>query len=395
MATTFFIILFLIGVVLFIYSYAGYSLLLRLLKRLFFPSERIASSAHPGSGRDLPSVTILIPAYNEEKIIHKKIDNALALNYPREKLDILVCSDASSDRTAEIVSNIDNPCVRFIEYTQRRGKTGVINASIPQARGDIVVLTDANTMFALDAVMTMAGGYTSADIGAVCGHVRLIPPRNAQKVDKEIAYRESEAYMKYVEGLFGAAIGAFGGFYSIRKSLFTPLAPNAFSNDDFLIPMHILSKGYRVIFLPNAVATEDTGKSIGNEFSRRVRIGAGNFQSFTFLPGMLNPLKGKRFFFYFSHKLLRWFSPFLLLLMLISNIAVHHIPVFFYLLAAQIGLYAASGFGFILSKINIFPPFLTPAYHFVSMNIALLLGFFKRMQGIKSGTWESTERNES
>jgi cellulose synthase/poly-beta-1,6-N-acetylglucosamine synthase-like glycosyltransferase len=373
---------------LFVYSYGGYALVLRLLAR-FTPRDTHTRTT-PSS---LPMVTILVPAYNEEKVIREKCENALALDYPKQRLEILVASDASTDATTSIVRSFSHPSIRCIDFPDRSGKTGVINASLPEATGEIIVFTDANTMFRPDALTRLIAGYEDPSVGAVCGHVRLVPPANAHKVHKEIAYREFEARMKYIEGLFGATIGAFGGFYSIRKELFTPLPANAFSNDDFLIPMHILSRGYRVIFTRDALATEDTGKSIEDEFKRRVRIGAGNFQSFSLLPGMLNPCKGTRFFFYFSHKLLRWFSPFILLAILVANILLWPFPLYRLLLAGQLALYGMALCGFLLAGLHRYPPVITSLYHFVSMNVALLSGFFRFFKGIKSSVWESTERN--
>ena len=126
--------------------------------------------------------------------------------------------------------------------------------------------------------------------------------------------------LKHIEGLFGSTIGAFGGFYSIRKKLFIPLPPNAYSNDDLIIPMKILTNNFKVLFDKEAISVEDTGKSVSEEFKRRVRIGAGNFQSFFMLHAMLNPFLGRKFFFYISHKVLRWYSPFFLVVILLTNI---------------------------------------------------------------------------
>ncbi|MBD3422663.1 MAG: glycosyltransferase [Chitinivibrionales bacterium] len=368
-----------------VYAYAGFPVLLKVIS----PSK---SRAPQRNHAYKPPISILIPAYNEEKVIARKIDNCLALEYPRELLEIMVCSDCSDDRTVEIVQNNYGDGVSLFDYRERSGKTGVVNKSLPRAQGEIVVLTDANTMFEPDAVAKMISLYSSGNVGAVLGQVRLFTPGDSVGVDKEVAYRDFEADLKFREGLFGAAVGAFGGFYSIRKKLFTPLPPNAYSNDDLLIPARILSQGYRVVFDRAAISREETGKSVSEEFGRRVRIGAGNFQSFFLLLHLLNPLKGGAWFFYVSHKVLRWYSPFLLLLMLISTVAALSIPWFVYVLIAQGAFYAGALAGYGASRMGKSVPVIGSIYHFVSMNIAILFGFFRYLRGIKSAVWQSTQR---
>lgn len=368
------------------YAYSGYSSLLRLLAAL-------SKKKHVRNVAFKPMVSILVPAYNEEKVIEQKIENCLSQDYPREKLQIIVCSDCSTDQTASIVSPYtQNHNVVFYDYRQRSGKTGIINKTVPVADGEIIVLTDANTMFEPDAVSKLVSMYTSEKIGAVLGQVKLIIPEAGYGVQKEVLYRDFEMSLKYIEGLFGSTIGAFGGFYSIRKTLFKPLPPNAYSNDDLLLPMSVLKQGYDVIFDREAVSTEDTAVTIEEEFKRRVRIGAGNFQSFFLLLDMLNPLKGKYCFFYVSHKVLRWFSPFILLCALGCNaLLIGQFPytILFYL---QLLFYGLAALGAILSKYRISYPLLSPTYHFISMNCALFLGFFRYIKGIKSAVWQSTER---
>ncbi|ERP39126.1 glycosyltransferase family 2 protein [Chitinivibrio alkaliphilus] len=353
-----------------------------------------------GIARDdtfLPTVSLFIPAYNEEKVIAEKLENTLSLEYPREKLEILVCSDKSSDRTNEIVTTYAEkyPSITFHAYTERSGKTGMINKAVPDARGDIIVLSDANTMYETKALRTIVSAFAAPDIGAVLGALRLYVPRGVQGLKKEVTYRQSEANIKYGEGLFGYAMGAFGGFYAIRKAYFQPLPANAYSNDDFLIPVRMIQKGLRVIFDPEARAYEETGETLSEEFSRRVRIGAGNYQSFSLLPRMLSPLHPLRLFFYLSHKVLRWFSPFLLVSMFVSNMLLLQQPHFVTIFMGQLLFYILAGVGWLCYRCGISIPLLSSLAHFVSMNIALLFGFFRFCRGIKSATWSSTERGNA
>jgi cellulose synthase/poly-beta-1,6-N-acetylglucosamine synthase-like glycosyltransferase len=381
-------IIFIISLLLLVYAYAGYAAVLKALVSVLKPGHKRNNSFQP-------DVTILVPVYNEERVIRKKIENCLALDYPRKCLEILICSDCSTDKTEEIVREYIEKGVQFLDYRTRSGKTGVINKSIPKARGEIIVLTDANTMFGRDAVLKMVRMYSSEKIGAVLGQVQLEVPPGGHGVEKEVVYREFETHLKYNEGLLGAAIGAFGGFYSIRKSLFSPLPDNAYSNDDLLIPMRILCKGYRVIMDYSAISREETGQSVEEEFTRRVRIGAGNFQSFFLMLYALNPLRLTTFFLYISHKVLRWFSPFLLITLLISNLFLLHSVAFRLCAIGQGIFYGAAILGLFLSRMKAVIPVISSIYHFVSMNSAVLLGFIRYIRGIRSATWESTERAHS
>jgi cellulose synthase/poly-beta-1,6-N-acetylglucosamine synthase-like glycosyltransferase len=250
-------------------------------------------------------------------------------------------------------------------------------------------------MLNADAVSRVASLYGDTNVGAVLGQVMLVEPNGSYGLQKELAYRVFESKLKFYEGLLGASMGAFGGFYSIRKKLFTPLPSNAYSNDDLLIPLNIVRKGYRVLFDNLAYSYEDTASSITDEFRRRVRIGAGNFQSFFLLLDLLNPRRGVVFWLYFSHKVLRWFSPFLLLCLLVSNILLTGAAPFDVLCYCQYMFYSFAGVGYGVYRLKKTIPVVLPAYHFVSMNIALLFGFIHFIRGIKSATWDSTERAAS
>lgn len=371
-------------VLLLVYAYAGYSRLLAAAARM--------RKMPPRDTAYRPMVTIFVPAYNEERVIEAKIRNCLAQDYPPELIEILVCSDASTDRTEAIVREFGESRVRLLAYSERSGKTGLINKSVPGAGGEIVVLTDANTRFAPDAVSKLVSMYSSERIGAVAGQVKLHVPDTGWGVDREVTYREFEAGLKYHEGLFGTTVGAFGGLYSIRKALFKPLPANAYSNDDFLIPMRILADGRHVVFDKEAVSSEETGKDVAEEFRRRVRIGAGNFQSFFLLPKMLNPLRGMAFVCYFSHKVLRWFSPLMLLSIFVLNLMLVGTLVFDVMLGGQVLAYVLAGMGGLFSRRRRRIPVLTSLYHFVSINAAIVGGFFVYLKGIKSAAWTSTER---
>ncbi len=378
-------LIFLFLTFLLLYAYAGFSVVLKLIS-FFAPKQKLNS-------RYRPLVTIFVPAYNEEIVIADKIRNCLSLDYPSELLEIMVCSDASSDHTGDIVRQFSDRRVTFFDYKNRSGKTGLINQSLPKARGEIVILTDANTMLRKDAVLRLVRRFGSEEIGAVLGSIEVQLPESGRHLEKEVVYRKYETELKYREGLFGCAMGAFGGLYAIRKDLFEPLPPNAYSNDDFLLPISLLRKGKKIVFAKDAIAVEETGADLDEEFSRRVRIGAGNFQSFSFCLFLLDPRRPLRAFLYISHKVLRWFSPFLLIGTLLGNAFLFMHPVYRLLLIGQFGLYGSAAVGFIFSKKKINVPLLGSVLHFLSMNLALFLGFIRFLRGIRSATWESTPRS--
>jgi cellulose synthase/poly-beta-1,6-N-acetylglucosamine synthase-like glycosyltransferase len=371
-----------------VYAYKGFDVFLSLLT---------IGRAKRGLASDPafePTVTIFIPAYNEEKVIAAKIENCLALDYPKEKLEIMVCSDCSGDATVAIAQRYAAQGITIFDYKERSGKTGLINKSIPRARGDIIVFTDANTMFAPDAVRSMVSRYVSESVGAVLGEVSLVVPSGGSGVDKEVAYRDSEARLKYKEGLFGAAIGGFGGFYSLRKALFMPLPPNAYSNDDLLLAVRVLAQGRKVVFDNAAVSHEETGVTVSEEFRRRIRIGAGNYQAFFLLLSLLNPFRGWVFLFYLSHKVLRWFSPFLFIAFFVSCLPLLDNQIVKATFLCQCIFYGTAVMAAIAGGRILTLPFVSTIYHFFAMNAAVFLGLFRYCRGIKSAAWESTPRSQ-
>jgi biofilm PGA synthesis N-glycosyltransferase PgaC len=365
-----------------LYSYTLYPLLLFLFVRLFGKPIRQGTA-------DLPSIGFLIPAHNEEEVIQKKIQNILSLNYPPEKLSIWVGSDCSTDATEQIVAGYPDKRVHLWVAPNRGGKTGILNRLAPLIDAEIILFTDANTMHRPDCLSSLVRNFADPDVGGVAGHIEHTI--SGEDEMGEGMYRSFESRQKYMEGMLHSTISAFGGFYAIRKTAFRPIPANAYSNDDVLIPMSVIRQGLRVIYEPNAVSEEENTGSVVNEFSRRVRIGAGNFQSFVWLLDFLNPARGWPAFCLISHKFTRWFSPFFLLLAFISS------GVLF--LKSDIELYRilfATGSIIMLAGIlhKVIPLRITRhVFYFLVMNVALMMGFFRFVRGIKSAVWSRTERS--
>jgi cellulose synthase/poly-beta-1,6-N-acetylglucosamine synthase-like glycosyltransferase len=347
----------------------------------------------PRDGKENPPVSLVVAAYNEEACIAAKIQNSLELDYPADRFDLLIGSDGSTDKTDSIVSGWDDPRVR-LAAAERAGKTAVLNRCIPDARGEIILLSDANTMLEPSAVKRLVRHFRDPDVGVVCGRLKLYNPR--VKEYEESAYWTYESLIKLYEGKRGAVLGANGGLYAIRRSLFQELPPGTIV-DDFVVPMRILEKGYKVLYDPEAVATEETTEDYAREFGRRARIAAGNFQSLKFLPGLLLPTSGFRAFAFWSHKILRWCAPAFMAVALMSNaFLLHRSWVYAATFSAQMAFYALAVVG---SRASIVPGLLrraaSIAYYFVTMNLALVVGFWRFVRGSQRPAWERTVRAPS
>lgn len=376
-------ILFWLSLFLLAYSYAIYPLLLSFFARVFGRPAAASESF-------FPAVAVIVPVYNEQAVVRRKIENILALDYPKDKLDIWIGSDCSTDATHGIVRSLADPRVHLWIADARGGKTEVINRLAPQVKADVLMFTDANTMHRSGSLRKMVRHFADPAVGGVGGHIEHV---FVQKEIEEVLYRSFESRQKVLESRLHSTISAYGGFYSVRRELFRPIRYNAYSNDDVLIPMNIIRGGRRVIFDAEAVSEEDTTENIRHEFSRRIRIGAGNFQAFFWLLDFLNPLKGWPWFCYVSHKATRWFSPFFILSAALSCALLAFAggpPAFAVLFWAGVCVAAVA-----LSYLAVPVRPVRPLYYFISMNAALFLGFFRYVAGIRSAAWSRTERGQS
>jgi cellulose synthase/poly-beta-1,6-N-acetylglucosamine synthase-like glycosyltransferase len=340
-------------------------------------------------GHSWPSVSIVLSAHDEETCIRQKIENCLALDYPADRLDVVVGCDGCTDQTAALALSIDDPRVQVVEST-RAGKATVISRIVPKVQGEVVVLTDANTLLDRGALKALARHFGDPSVGAVVGRLRLY--NRVRREYEESLYWRYETILKYYEGKLGAVLGANGGIYAIRRVLFQPLRPTTIV-DDFVIPVRIASRGWRVPYEPEAVAFEETTEDYAREFGRRARIGAGNWQSLSFLPELIDPRTGFLAFAFFSHKLLRWLAPFLLAAALALNVAlaIQGGAGYRVLLVGQLAFYGLA----MLGRARTAGPlrrFASIAHYFVAMNAALAVGFWRFVCGTQSAAWNRTSR---
>ena len=336
------------------------------------------------NGENLPTVSILISAYNEEAVIERKIQNLLELDYPKEKLEILIGDDGSADKTAEIVERYKDQGITLIKAPQNAGKAAMLNRLQKQANGEILLFCDANTMLFPNVIRKLTVPFRDKKIGCACGHLILTDKSGAELGWGESAYWDLESEIKKFEGMMDLLIGGNGALYAIRKELYTDLPTKKSVMDDFFVTTKILQKGYYCTFISSAIGTEQTSKETTGEYRRKVRIGRANFNYLLSYIPLLNPLRPLRCYLFFSHKILRWFSPHIFILLFLVNVPL----AWFY------GPYRISlGILFFLWLAGIFK-IVPGAYYFTTMNTAILKGFFLSFCKEKSGGWAREARSD-
>jgi len=360
-----------------IYSYALFPFLLALISR------RVPET--PTDPSEWPRVSVVLSVFNEEKHIAARLANFVALDYPADRLEFLVGSDGSTDGTEVILASCADKRLHFERMPSRGGKPRVLNYLVRQAKNELLVFTDANTMFATDALKKLVRHFSDPMIGGVCG--RLILEGNSSETD-ENAYWRLETFLKTRESRLDSCLGANGGIYAIRRRLWPGIPDNAFV-DDFVIGMRVRESGSRVIYDAEAVALEDMPEKVSAEFGRRVRIGAGGFQALVLCWRSLLPWRGAYTWAFWSHKVLRWFGPFFMLGAIIANVMMPWSGLSGTVLSLQLLFYALAVAGALRLGRN---SLLSVPHYFVAMNYALLLGFFRFVTGRQRAAWQRTIR---
>ncbi len=372
--------IFWLGAVALFYAYIGYPLLVYLISRLF--PKKIVRAAFE------PSVTVLITAYNEEQAIRGKLENTLEIDYPKEKLEILVASDCSSDKTDEIVKEFAAKNVKLHRQTERLGKTMAQNAAVEKASGEIVLFSDATTMYQPDVLSAILPNFADKTIGCVAGKLVYVDDSQSPVGKGAKSYWNYETSIKISESRACSLIGVSGCLYAVRKSAYQPMYAEACS--DFLICTILYRQGLRSIYEPNAVCTEETNRQTVKEMRMRVRVISQTFTDLWRNRSMLNPLKSG---FYaielFSHKVLRYAVPLFLILMFFSSmILAFTSAIWATTFVLQIVIYAAAFCGWILEKTEKSSKLLAIPLYFVLTNLASLIGFYKFLRGERYAFWE-------
>jgi glycosyltransferase involved in cell wall biosynthesis len=381
-------LIFWIAAFLIVHTYVLYPLILRI-----FSAGRKGNEIVYERNEDLPRVSIIISAHNEESCIEEKVKSIYSGTYPPEKFELLIGSDHSTDTTGDIVRKLmkEHPSLKFFDFKTRRGKGSVVNDLVQNSSGTIIVLTDANVIFSDDTLFYLVRHFKNIEIGLVDTNMVNRGMKEEGISYQEKAYISREVRIKDFESrLWGAMMGPFGGCYAIRKEDYTQVPAN-FLVDDFYINMRIFEKGKQAINDIHAIVFENLPDELKIEFRRKVRIGTGNFQN---LRKFWRLIFTTRYGFAFiSHKVARWFGPFFLLTALAANIYLAFGNRFyFWLLLCQLSVYIIPLSDWILKKFNIYIGPFRLATHFFSMNAALFIGFFRSLGKVRSGVWERTER---
>jgi len=367
------------GLLLF-YVYVGYPCLLGLLSLLLRrprPEQQFC-----------PRLSLMIAAYNEEGAIEEKIRQTLALDYPADRIEVLVLSDSSTDRTDEIVSAFPDSRVRLVRMPERRGKTHAQNVAARQATGEVLVFSDATAIYHPRALRYLAGNYDDSRVGAVSGCYKYFDPGDQSPTGLgSSVFWNYENLIKTMQSRIRTITGCCGCIYSVRTSAYTELAEDVIS--DLVQPLRVIRKGYKVVFEDRALAFEETTQSTADEFAMRVRIVTRAMRGLLSVRDLLKPWKFPWVALQLaSHKILRWMAPFLLLTLFIANLALLDSPVYRLVLAAQLFFYAAALLNILLPVHRKWKLLGLPLY-FCTLNAAALAGMFELCRGRKYVTWQT------
>jgi cellulose synthase/poly-beta-1,6-N-acetylglucosamine synthase-like glycosyltransferase len=333
--------------------------------------------------QELPAVSFLISAYNEESVLQKKIANLRALDYPTDKLEVVIASDGSTDRTNEILRMAEGPRFRVACLDERQGKANALNRAVSESSHEILVFSDASTLFARDAVRNLVRHFVHPEVGVVCGALQFEGTEESKQT--EGVYWKYESMLRLMESRLGATLTASGAIYALRRSCYQPL-PTGSIIEDFLVPMNARKQGYGVIYDPEAVGTESAASTVAAEFTRRVRLAVGSFRALRDLLAI--PLPAFTMFSFVSHKLLRWLVPFFLIAVLLTNGLLIHRSYFGFTLVGQLFFYAWATLGYLFRKQMRGVRFALVVYFLLAMNLAFLVGFFRYLAGRQEVTWQ-------
>lgn len=369
------------------YAYAGYPLLVYLISRAFPKNVRRAAIS--------PDVTILITAYNEEKDIRRKLENTLQIDYPPEKLEILVASDGSTDGTDEIVREFSGRNVKLFRQEGRAGKTFTQNKAVEKAGGEIILFSDATTDYNRDVLQKILPNFADEQVGCVAGKLIYVDDSKSTVGKGAKSYWNYETFLKESESRACSLIGASGCLYAVRKSAYQPMYPEACS--DFLICTVLFRQGLRSVYESEAVCTEETNRQANKEMQMRVRVISQTFTDLWRNRDMLNPLKSG---FYavqlISHKLLRYAVPAFLALILLTSAALAAQSIFYSLIFLfQTAFYLMAFAAWVLERSGVKLGILAMPLYFVLANIASVIAFYKFLRGERYARWEPIREESS
>lgn len=362
------------------YTYVGYPLLIALISTV--RPKRVRSE------RCEPSVTIIIAAYNEERALTAKLENTLALDYPSELTEIIVASDCSSDRTDEIARSFEARGVRLHRQVRRLGKTAAQNAAVEKARGEIILFSDATSLYQPNVLRKMMPSFADSSVGCVGGRLVYVDPGESRVGRGAKSYWNYETFLKKHESRACSLIGVSGCLYAVRRSAYVPLYDEACS--DFIIATKMFEQGLRTIYEPEAVCSEETNQRQDNELKMRVRVIAQTFTDLWRHRSMLSPFRSGLYGIQLiSHKVMRYMVPFFLIAIFASSAVLATNSLFYRMLFASQGLgYLCAACSWLLEQVGVRSRVLALPHYFVLANLASMIALFQFVRGERYARWE-------
>jgi cellulose synthase/poly-beta-1,6-N-acetylglucosamine synthase-like glycosyltransferase len=369
------------------YTYAGYPLLLLIMSRLRPREVR--------RGAFEPFVSVIVTAYNEERDLAAKLENTLALDYPREFLEVIVASDCSTDRTDEIAHAFADRGVRLARQPQRLGKTAAQNMAVAEARGEIILFSDATSLYERDALRVMIPSFADPTVGCVAGRLIYVDPAESRVGRGARSYWSYETFLKRHESRVCSLIGASGCLYAVRRSAYVPLYHEACS--DFIIATKMVEQDLRAVYEPAAVCTEETNRKTDKELQMRVRVIAQTFTDLWRHRAMMNPFRTG---FYavqlLSHKVMRYAVPFFLIASLAtSGLLARYSMLYLIVFGSQLGCYLGALVSWMLERAGVHSRMLALPQYFVLSNLAALIACYQFLRGERYAHWETNRESES
>lgn len=369
-------------IVLAFYHYLGYPLVVILISKFYENGFYIANRE--------PTIAFVIAAYNEERIIRDKLINSLGLDYPRDKLEIIVVADGSTDTTPDIAAEFTDHGISCLFEPERRGKSHALNRAVAASRSEIVVLSDANNLFSSDALRYLVRALSRPLVGGVSGAKHIIENQDRAASVGDSLYWRYESRIKLAESKLGGTVAADGEIFAMRRELYRPIPPEVI-NDDAFLTLAVVLQGYEIGYEPAATSMEEASALITEDFRVKVRMVAGGYQ---FLAMYWRDLMGTGWFaFKFaSHKILRWLMPlFLIALLSISTLRFEEWP-YALLLVAQILFYGAASVGALMPSIRQASKLVYVPFYFTTMNLAAFVGLARFLRGRQSVLWSKAAR---
>ena len=337
----------------------------------------------PPALAELPAVTLIVPAYNEQEHLPAKLANIRRLDYPRDRLQVIFVSDGSTDRTNDILRAASDAGIETIFLPERGGKPNALNQAVARARHGILVFSDAATLFAPDALQILVRHFADPGVGVVCGALTFEATEESRRT--EGVYWSYEGMLRLMEGRLGATLTASGAIYALRRGCYVPLPADTLV-EDLVVPMNARALGYRVLYDPEAIATDFAAASVAGEFTRRVRVATGSFRALRRLAAI--PLDPITAFAFLSHKLLRWVLPFLLMGMLLTSALLADQPLYLGAFIAQALFYLWATVGFLARRPMAGIRYALIGYYLLTIHLAYLVGFLRFLGRRQETGWQ-------